>query len=76
MINRQFRAKAKEKIALIGQMAQRHLHPACRNSSSLLWQTNSVDALSLVRVIPNTQYCGDESKEEQNRVDSCRGAEI
>ena len=47
------------------------LHPVCRSSRSLLWPRKSVHDLSLVRVIrirgfQNTQFCGDESKEEQN----------
>ena len=47
-------------------------HPACSSLSSLLWPTNSVHDPSLVRVIrirviQNTQFCGDQSKEEPNR---------
>jgi hypothetical protein len=59
---------------LTGQRAQREripdfapLHPACRCSGSLLWTTNNVHNWSLVRVMQNTQFCGDESKEEKNR---------
>ena len=50
------------------------LLPACSSLSSLLWTTSSVHDLSIARVtrievIQNTQFCSDESKEEQNHKD-------